>query len=156
MRITADGAAKVTENLRAMAARMRDLSPVMAVGAAELQTLVDDSFQQQRSPDGTPWAPHAASTAKRRGPGARILIKTARLRSSVVVTSGPRSITLGTNVGYAAPNQLGSRTAPARPFFPVDGAAGRYVFMDRGPAGAALARIRDRIRAYIRTGSMTG
>ena len=57
MTVTQTGATEAAARLEAMAARLRDLSPVMAVIAADTMTVIDDSFAQSRSPDGSPWAP---------------------------------------------------------------------------------------------------
>lgn len=156
MRVTVRGLAKAQDRIKAMAARARDMRPIMAEGAAAIVTLIDDSFRQQRAPDGTPWEPLQPETLRRRrgGPaGAKILIDTGRLRASNFAVSAPKSIKFGTNTRYAAPHQLGGEHLPARPFLPVARVGGRWMLMASGPAGTVFARIRERLRAFIVNGT---
>jgi phage virion morphogenesis protein len=142
-------------SLEAMAARLRDLRPVMAVVAADTMTLIDDSFAGSRAPDGSPWAPLAESTLRqRRGTTATTLVDTGRLRSSMFARGQATGIEFGTNVSYAAPHQTGARRMPRRAFLPIDG-SGPYTLTATGPAGTHWQRARESIRRYIRTGEVT-
>lgn len=92
---------------------------------------------------------------------ARPLQDTGRLRQgSFASVSGPTTISIGTNVPYAGPQQFGnpqnrmfggaSAPVPARPFLPFAGPpGGPYVFMRSGPAGEAWKRIRELVANYI-------
>ena len=171
MRITVAGLTQAQAKIQAMAARCRDMRPIMAEGAAAIVTLIDDSFRQQREPGGKPWTPLAPGTVEarlmrkksmrsKRGTGLnkrgqaavgseKILIDTGRMRASSFATSGPRSIKFGTNTVYAATQQLGRGAIPPRPFLPVTQQGGRFVLTETGPAGVAFQRIRERLRAYV-------
>lgn len=66
MRVTARGLAEKEEKLRAMAARLRDLSPVMRVIGERFVAETLQSFREQASPDGTPWPALSGVTVYRR------------------------------------------------------------------------------------------
>lgn len=163
------GLTEVESDLVELAARLRNLGPVMEVAGADTVTLIDDSFQTQSSPDGAPWAPLSPTTIalrqKRRGPGPVIPLQdTARLRRSITSNSGPRSFNFGTNVPYAASHQLGAAIRvfsgkrariPARPFMPVQKSGGRFQLMTSGRAGQHWAAVRTSIERFILTGEVT-
>ena len=58
------GLVEAMDELEAITARIRDLSPVLTVAARDTKTLIDDSFRRSRSPDGSAWSPLAPSTVK--------------------------------------------------------------------------------------------
>lgn len=62
MTIEATGLTEAQRRLEGMAARLRDLTPVTSVAAADTMALIDDSFAQSKSPDGTAWAPLSDAT----------------------------------------------------------------------------------------------
>lgn len=62
MRIQATGIDEAQQRLEEIAARLADLTPVMQVAVADTVTLIDDSFDGQRSPSGAPWAPRSEAT----------------------------------------------------------------------------------------------
>ena len=64
--LTVTGLTEVGSSLRARVARMKNLEPAMRVIAAAVDQLVDDSFRNQASPSGTPWAPLSGVTVYRR------------------------------------------------------------------------------------------
>jgi len=138
-----------------MSTRAINLSAVLAPLAQDLRTLIDNSFQQSRSPGGDDWRPLSPRTIARRrhgsgsGPRAKPLIDTGRLRNSLQVVAQPRSIQFGTSVEYAGPQQFGTKTIPARPFLPVTGSG---EFMNAGPAEAWLDEAAEMIADYIETG----
>ena len=154
MTITQTGATEAQARLEAIAARLADITPVMQVAAADTMTLIDDSFAGSRAPDGSPWAPLAASTvARRRGTIATILDNTGILRGSMFARGTRTGLAFGTNTPYAAPHQTGGRRLPQRAFLPVEmGAAPRL--MSTGPAGTHWTRVRDSVRRYIATGEV--
>jgi phage virion morphogenesis protein len=113
VRVTISGLTETEDQLREIAARLRDLRPVMEVAAADTTTLADDAFESEASPDGTPWAPLSPVTRairqRKRGNGpVRPLQDTTRLRRSITSTVGPKSFSFGTNVVYAGAQQLGN------------------------------------------------
>jgi phage virion morphogenesis protein len=167
VRITATGLVENQDKLKELAARIRDLSPVLDVAAADTVTLIDDSFDQQRSPTGAPWAPHSpATTAIRaaRNRSGRILIDSGRLRQSITTNVAAKSFTFGTNVEYGAIHQLGGnvkvfgrgslKAVPARPFLPATSVGGKYTLMTTGLAGSHWTKVREMVRDYILKGEL--
>lgn len=81
-------------------------------------------FQSAGAYGGTPWAPLAESTLrKRRGSSAQILVDTGTLIDSLTVPGAPHQIVervgaweveVGTDLFYAALHQSGTRNMPAR------------------------------------------
>lgn len=137
MRLSVDGVEDAIAELDDVATRMRDLSPVLEVAASDTRTLIDDSFQNSRSPDDSAWATHSDVTLMLRarraaGPNrtrsgrvrawtrqrseraaravfnAKPLIDRGRLRASIRSTSTRSSLKFGTNVIYAGPQQFGN------------------------------------------------
>jgi phage virion morphogenesis protein len=84
-------------------------------------------FDEQRSPDGVPWAPfNRTPSARRGGTGAKLLRNTGVLMASLagkgsghVEDVGASSLVWGTAVPYAGFQNDGTRTIPARPFLGV-------------------------------------
>jgi len=96
---------------------------------------IEESFEREVSPFGEAWKPS--------NNGGKTLNDTGRLKNSFTISATPNSVTVGTNVEYAAIHQFGgvinaksskglrfkagdkwvkkqSVTMPARPFFPID------------------------------------
>lgn len=171
MKIEVSGIDETQQRLEEIRARLADLTPVMQVAVADTVTLIDDSFDGQRSPGGQPWAPLSAITIarRRRGPGngfPRILINTGRLRQSITGQAGNKGFHFGTNVVYAGAQQFGNPNnrylgrarapIPARPFLPVESRGGRFGLMNTGAAGQHWTAVRRMVAHYIRTGELTG
>lgn len=136
--------AEVRAALAGLAAAAADLTPAMDEIGATVADHARDRFERQQDPDGRPWKPHAPATILRRllrGGGRRtgrtgrpgfnpqILLDTGRLRDSITHRAARDSVTIGTNVVYAAIHQLGGQagrgrkvTIPARPFLGLDDA----------------------------------
>jgi len=81
----------------------------------ELQTIIGESFETRRSPQGAAWAP-----LKRPRPNGRILHRTGRLRREATRgrIEGTSTVTF-TFPGYGGLHQLGASRLPARPFLPM-------------------------------------
>lgn len=92
-------------------------------------------FQLEIAPDGTPWAPLAPRTVRRKGHD-RILTQDGFLRR-LVAQPGPDELLFGTNRIYGATHQFGDedRGIPARPFI--------------GLSGDDRAEIRDLVNDYL-------
>jgi phage virion morphogenesis protein len=149
------GLEEVTGNLDALAARLDDMSPVMRVIAEDIKTLIDDSFDKSRSPDGQAFAPlKPATVKKRRGGSSKPLVDTARLRNSIVVTGSKKSVKFGTNVPYAGFHQLGTSRVEPRPYMPVEASGDGFTFMTAGPAGETVEQIKAQIVRYLKTGEV--
>lgn len=74
------------------------------------QSLVSSTirrFSQQVGPDGTPWAPLSKATLKKRGPNAKALLASGRLRQSITFAATSNSVEIGSNLIYARIQQLG-------------------------------------------------
>lgn len=157
MRIDYRGAKPAERRLRTRADRMRDLSPLMRVYASRLDTMIDDSFEEQRSPSGMAWPGLAESTIaarqRRRGSGqVRILIDTARLRRGWNARGKRSSILFGNDAKYMPVQQFGGEHIPARAQAPIELRGGRPVWMNRGE-GKRFRRDLDRaIKRYVSTG----
>jgi len=142
------GIEQTLDVLEEMQARLRDMSPVLAVVGEDLKTFVDDRFDTATDPTGRQWQPLSAKTIARRRQGtSNPLVDTARLRNSIAYRATPRTLTLGTNVPYAGPHQFGTATIPRRAFLPFnrEGTA----FETEGLAGAELAQVIAAIKRYI-------
>lgn len=156
------GLAEAMDELEAITARIRDLSPVLTVAAQDTKTLIDNSFRRSRGPDGKLWKELLPSTVKRRRQGrnrgarkATILVDTGVLKNSMYSTSDKSSLTMGTITPYAVYHQFGNGRM-LRPFMPIEGSITSYQLMTGGPAGRHWRDVRDMVIEYIRTGQITG
>ena len=133
--VTVDDKA-VVEALRDLQRRVGDPSPALNAIGQLLVTETDLAFRGERDPWGRSWSALSPVTAKkRRGSTSQILSDTGRLRNSVNARVQGDSVTVGTNVEYAAPQQFGAKKGafgstrrgapipwgdiPARPFLPT-------------------------------------
>jgi len=102
LKITARNIEQVSAELRGLVARVDDLRPVLAQFGIHMIRSVEQTFQAGGRP--TAWPPSIRAMTK----GGKTLIKTARLKDSIVAAvTGPRTLSVGTNVKYAAVHQLG-------------------------------------------------
>lgn len=161
MEIKGRGIDEAQERLEQIRARLENLQPVMEVAAQDTVTLIDDSFDGQRSPDGTPWQELSEKTIARRRKGRgtgepRALIDTGRLRQSITGRGSRRGFTFGTNVIYGGVQQFGGGRSriPARPFLPIVRSGGRFSLMTTGYAGQHWSQVRRAVAHYIRTGEI--
>lgn len=100
---------------------LRENEELMRIlGASQLQS-VYKTFRDQGSPSGS-WPALSPMTIRRNprkyGPGHKLLIDTGRLRNSITVAPRPGSVSIGTNVAYAAVHQFGSADQAGRTFGP--------------------------------------
>lgn len=108
-----------------------DMSPAMLAVSEHLKDAALESFDRQRAPDGTLWAPLKESTRRQRGRGGfgeagPILQRRGNLLRSIVSDHGRDFAEAGTNLVYAAVQHFGAekgefggaRTGlPGRSFF---------------------------------------
>jgi phage gpG-like protein len=81
-----------------------------------------EAFHEEREPGGSPWAPLAPSTVKKKGHNI-ILFETGTLLGSLVTVGGPGNVSavssrgsiFGTDVPYAIFHDQGTSKMPARP-----------------------------------------
>jgi phage virion morphogenesis protein len=115
---------KLERKLSAMARGVnRRVGP--QIGEALVSSTIQ-RFNEQRSPDGQPWAPLAANTvaprkadytkrgrlrkpAEQRIKNRKILIQSARLRNSISSRASGTQVAVGTNVVYAPTHQFGAK-----------------------------------------------
>lgn len=156
--IKVDGLEEIIASLGEVEERSRDLTPVMAVLAEDMKTLIDDAFEAEAGPDGKLWQPLKASTlARRRGTSAKILTDTGVLRNSINARASATAIRFGTNVPYAGAHQFGvsERNLVARPFFPIRESGGKFVPQRDGlDAREFYDRALRMIADYIETGEI--
>jgi phage virion morphogenesis protein len=109
--------------------RMRDAAaarfmPEIAtrVGAALVKQVADE-FRESRDPYGRAWAPVFRRVKGRKGlVQGKPLIKTGRLRASVVAKISGSEVRIALPVEYASYHQFGTRTIPQRQILPDTGA----------------------------------
>lgn len=153
MSVSVKGLDEAIEYTDAVARRLRDMSPLTRVLAEDVKTLIDDSFAQSRSPDGSPWEALKPSTVKRRRQGSSTpLVDTGTLRGSVSARGTTTGVMFGAGASYAPFHQFGTRRVPSRPFLPVTPSGD---FMRSGPAATELAAIKRAIVEYLKTGRIT-
>jgi phage virion morphogenesis protein len=145
--------------LTAMARRTQDMTPAMKVGAAAINRLIVNTFSRQKTPESQDWKELSKKTIKRRRKNSTTaLVDTGRLRSSIATGSGARTITFGTNVGYAGFQQFGTKRAngsvriPARPFLPITKSGQLTDSAD--PARVVFDRIFKSVGSYIVNGKV--
>lgn len=149
--------AEVLRRLRALQAAGADMRPAMGEIAETLLAHVEQRFDEERGPDGSPWRPLKPATVKertRKGYTGPKLQRTRRLLDSVQRRYDDESALVGTNLVYAATHQFGDehgvtvlgatvrrrRGIPARPF----------LGFGPGDREELLAIIRRRLQAAIR------
>ncbi len=96
--------------LSGMAAAARDLRPAMDLIGEMLMTATDQRFVTETDPDGGAWTPLAPATVKRKAKAGHegMLQWSGRLRGSITRQVESDSVTVGTNVAYAAAQQFGA------------------------------------------------
>lgn len=121
--------------------RLRDLSPILAAIAGEVQDRIDSAFELERDPVTlTSWPPLKPATVKRRqksGHDGPMLQMTRALLRTTQVTPEARLIEVTTGVEYGLTHQFGdeSRGIPAR----------RYA----GVSPEDLGQFEDMLRQYV-------
>lgn len=111
--------------LAAYAARAGDLRPVLDEIGQYLVAATIRRFETETDPEGAPWPPSAraegedrrtlSAAARRAGVSplrGRTLTDTGRLRASITHVLDRDSVSVGTNVVYAAIHQFGGTTGP--------------------------------------------
>jgi phage gpG-like protein len=156
VKITVRGVAELAAKCRDMAARARDITPALTVGALDVKALVSDGFRKSFDPaTGKPWQPLAAATiAQRRQNSSKPLVDTGTLSRSIETRASGTTITVGTIVPYAGKHQVGTDRIPQRRFLPtIDGTY--YGGQPGSPAAKTLERIGQRVLNYVATGKPT-
>ena len=113
----------VKSALARMQKRAADLTPAMDEIGSMLTASVLNRFETGTGPGGQAWPPSIRAGKT----GGQTLVDTGRLRDSITHIAGRDFVEVGTNVIYAAIQQLGGRAGrglaaniPARPYLDVD------------------------------------
>lgn len=108
---------KSAENsLNNLQAQLGDLSPAMRMIAEDLREMEAEQFSSAGVAGGTPWAPLASSTVKRKRGQGGILVASGALRDSLTDSESPDhveaidklSLEFGTRLPYAGFQQTGA------------------------------------------------
>ena len=113
---------EILEALQALLRRIGNLEPAFEDIGAYLERSHDDRWQEQVSPDGTPWAPLSEKYQEKKPKNKdKILVLEGYLRGSLHYETSPKELALGTNLIYGATHQFGREedNIPARPFLGV-------------------------------------
>lgn len=105
---------RVMAALHTLQGNLADLSPAMAGIGQVLVTETDLAFRSQKDPWGNAWAKLSAVTLARRRKGKgkgsnKILRDTGRLANSINYRADKASVSVGTNIVYAATHQFGAK-----------------------------------------------
>lgn len=104
----------ITRCLGALGAALDDMTPAMGDIGEYLVVSTKDRFAQGTAPDGTSWAPKSPTTIavyQRRGDRVDfrpLFGPSGRLSSEILYQAHPTSVTVGSNLVYAATMQLGA------------------------------------------------
>lgn len=96
--------------LNRLSASVRNMSPALKEVGDALKTNIQLGFNAEKSPYGDAWAklkPATLKARRKKGAGAKILRDTGRLVNSITRSADANSVTVGTNVPYAAIHQFG-------------------------------------------------
>jgi phage virion morphogenesis protein len=108
---------QVREGLARLINKVDDPSPALEEIGNYMLLVTDERFAAEKDPGGKPWKKNSAFTIalkKQRGQINKILQATGRLRDSINYKVDRARVQVGTNVVYAAENQL------VRPFLGVN------------------------------------
>jgi hypothetical protein len=138
MPLQVTGLRETLAELEQLRARARDLRPALAPSAAEAKELIDRARASRRSPAGVAWPPlDETSDASGELDGAH---------SVIAEETGLRFVV---PLRHASFQFFGTRRSPARNPLPFERVGGRYVLSTSGEAGRWLARMLERVRAYL-------
>jgi phage virion morphogenesis protein len=110
LQLTATVEDEATKVYAEIAQRMGKGKPLMAAIGQSLVSSTIRRFATQSGPDGKAWTPLSKATLKKRGPGAKALLASGRLRQSITFNASSNQVEVGTNLIYARIQQLGGTT----------------------------------------------
>lgn len=149
----------LTERIAEIRARLQKLTPILDRQALLLASLIDDSFQNSRSPLGEPWSPLADSTVEKRRKGSsKPLVDTTQLRQASFARTKGQSIVFGTSGAPAnyglyhirgTKNENGGERMKRRAYLPLDNQREPKPDFSSGPAAAWLAQTEERVVNFI-------
>ncbi len=131
----------ITPDLRRRLRRAANPQPALEAAGLVIESFAKRAFDEPALRP-APWRPLKPKTIRakqRRGLSSAILkAHTVLARSPRITQLSKSSVTIGTNLFYAAFHQLGTRRIPARPFFPFT------------PAGGVTPKAKERVNAALR------
>lgn len=83
--------------------RLEDTLPLMRAIGGYVRDATRQRFKDQRGPDGAPWK----ASIRAKLTGGATLVKSTRLRDSIVDAASAKQVQVGTNVVYAPAHQFG-------------------------------------------------
>jgi len=138
--IEVNGIQEAIRHLQQLSQTAQNLTPIHRHIGNILQNSIEQSFEDEKSPFGQAWTPSKKDQGK-------TLTASATLSSSFTVDANRTSVSVGTNLVYAAVHQFGGRagrnrsiTLPARPFLPVQNGE-----LEEGVRGDILEYLRGRL-----------
>lgn len=140
--ITPIGIDEVIKGLNELKKKVKNLTPVMNEIGNYIKNESELSFEKQQSPFGEKWKPLSVATltpmisytkkgkvskaSEQALKGRLILVRSGRLVNSITYKADASSVTIGTNLIYAAIHQFGGKAGrnravniPARPYMPI-------------------------------------
>jgi phage virion morphogenesis protein len=105
--LTATVEDEMTKVLFQIAQRMGKGKDLMSAVGQSLVSSTIRRFSTQTAPDGSPWAALSKATLKKRGPSAKALLASGRLRLSMTFAATSNQVEVGTNLIYARIQFLG-------------------------------------------------
>jgi len=137
---------EVLEALRDLQARSRDLSEPFADFGQYWLNATRQRFADQEGPDGTPWAPLSETTLQLKPRNQdKTLVLDGFLRDTLALNVYPDGLELGSNLPYAAIQQLGGTTSPASMIPGVEIPARPYLGFSDEDRAELLATLADHL-----------
>lgn len=103
-RLDTKGGHQIEATLADLVEAFGDLTPLMDDFGNYLEGSVLENFENERAPDGTPWAP----SLRKKVEGGKTLTKSGQLRDSRTHVAGSDFVEVGTNKIYAGTHQDGA------------------------------------------------
>ena len=124
--ISVQGLNKTQEALQTLKDKVQDTSPLMAELSNHLYNIVEDSFENQSSPDGKKWSPIKQTGRIKKGGSQKILFKSGDMQDSLGKDSSNDTAEIGLNATsngypYAFVHQFGTLDGKteSRAFMPI-------------------------------------
>ena len=118
--VNTSGLEAAQAKLGELAKRGADLTPLLRDIGDDENTRTLLRFEHGEAPDGSAWAGLKQPRKGQKGRSDQVLVDTGQLRNSITKQIlGSSVLMIGSNAGYAAWHQFGTRHIPARPFLGV-------------------------------------
>ena len=124
--ISVQGLDQTQEALQTLKNKIQNTAPLMAELSNHLYNIVEESFENQSSPDGKKWSPIKQTGRIKKGGSQKILFKSGDMQDSLGKDSSNVTAEIGLNTTsdgypYALVHQFGTLDGKieARPFIPI-------------------------------------